>query len=287
MMERPRYQFPVEPDNQDRGYFVVDGVDSRDFGIYTNGYQTDDSGGVNFNETTTPGKDGSVFRVTNHSTDDITYEQCWVHDPHGARFKMEAVRDWMVSLADGNYHDLTDSYHPDIVRKVMYDGSWSVQWFEDYTLAQFEITFKAKPRRYLVSGTRALTVDDTLLLTNTERAAADPTIIFNKTTDSAITCEFSSRTANNGKGITSRVTLLASAPNGTYEVNCESRRCYSVTTETRYFNAPDGGEYSKTVKVRQSADQYFELYQLRWPALYRGKNTITGDVSIIPNWFKR
>lgn len=94
----------------------------------------------------------------------------------------------------------------------MYDGSWSVQWFEDYTLAQFEITFKAKPRRYLVSGTRALTVDDTLLLTNTERATADPTIIFNKTTDSAITCEFSSRTANNGKGITSRVTLLASAP---------------------------------------------------------------------------
>ena len=321
--ERPNYMYPTEPSTYDHNYFVIDGVDSRDFGIFTNGYKTDDSGGVDFTESTTPGRDGSMFRLNQRKIDSLVYEKCWVYDPHGGKFKLEAARDWLQSLADGEFHDLTDSYHPDIIRKVMFSGDWGVTWSEDYTVAQFELTFKAQPRRYLVSGTRELIIDDTLVLTNTGHATADPTIIFNKTTDSEIICEFVSNTANHGKGLISRVTLLASAPLGTYEVNCETRRCYCVTTETRYFNAPDGGEYSKTVKVRQSADQYFEMYQLRWPALYRGKNTISfisadvprdwesyadstwedwlntswaefssgasggEEIRIIPNWFKR
>lgn len=131
-----------------RNYFILNGVDSRDFGVYISGQGTFDAPQKSYTFYNVPGRDGALLSSDNRLENaTLTYEAFIYKDFNE---NVANFRTFLLSL--NGFTKLTDSYHPDEFRYAVYTGPFEPKVQSKNDAGSFKITFSCKPQRYLLSG---------------------------------------------------------------------------------------------------------------------------------------
>lgn len=139
-----------------RNWFILDGVDSRDFGVYISGQGTFSAPGRDYNMIPVPGRNGDLVGPEKRFLNGTLTYPAFIYANFDAN--IEAFRNFLLSLV--GYHDLVDSYHPDEIRKVLFKGPFEPNVQRRNDAGSFDITFDCKPQRFLASG-QEITIFDT------------------------------------------------------------------------------------------------------------------------------
>lgn len=131
-----------------RNYFILDGVDSRDFGVYISGQGTFSAPQKAYTFYNVPGRNGALLG-SEHRLENInvSYEAFIYTDFDN---QLAAFRSFLLSI-DG-YAKLSDSYHPDEYRYAVYQGPFEPTVERTNDAGKFVITFSCKPQRFLTDG---------------------------------------------------------------------------------------------------------------------------------------
>lgn len=145
-----------------RNYFTLNGVDSRDFGVYISGQGTFNASGRGYNIIPVPGRNGDIVGPEKRFLNGTLTYPAFIY----ANFKqqIEAFRNFLLSLV--GYHDLIDSYHPNEIRKVLFTGPFSADVEPKNDAGSFNIDFNCKPQRFLASGNQVTTLTADGSITN-------------------------------------------------------------------------------------------------------------------------
>lgn len=131
-----------------RNYFILNGVDSRDYGVYISGQGTFSAPQKAYKFYNVPGRNGALLG-NEHRLENInvSYEAFIYADFDN---NMAKFRSFLLSL--NGYKRLTDSYHPDEYRMAAYVGPFEPKVQRTNDAGSFTITFSCKPQRWLLSG---------------------------------------------------------------------------------------------------------------------------------------
>lgn len=153
-----------------RNYFTLNGVDSRDFGVYISGQGTFNASGRAYNIVPIPGRNGDLVGPEKRLLNGTLTYPAFIY----ANFKtqIEAFRNFLLSLV--GYQDLIDSYHPGEIRKVIFEGPFETDVESKNDAGKFDIAFNCKPQRYLASGQTVTTLTADGSITNPTRFDAQP-----------------------------------------------------------------------------------------------------------------
>lgn len=234
---------------EENGYFVFDGVQSSDYGVWINGGGSYDAPARRGKEYVIPGRNGVL------TIDDGTFEELEVTYPafiaRDFPSNIEGIRNELLSRV--GYVRLEDTYHPDEYYRARYAGGLNVNVAPGGAAGSFDIKFRRDPRRFLKSGEDEITISGTTQVTNPTRFAAKPILVSEGSGDITI----------DGETIT--ITGLSSST--TIYIDCELQECYSSAA---FLN------------------QYVTLPNHRFPVLNPGDTEIsftTSSLKIIPNWW--
>ena len=144
-------------------------------GVYISGSGTESAPAHRYNVVQVPGRNGDLVVSDNaYENTTLTYPAfiCDSIDTNLADFRA-------FLMSRNGYVSLTDSYHPNERRQVLFTGPFEPDMTSKLDAAQFELEFSAKPQRWLLSGDTPITVnngDQTLQITNPTRFPAKPVI---------------------------------------------------------------------------------------------------------------
>lgn len=138
-----------------RNYFTIDGVDSRDFGVYISGQGTFKAPARDYNLIPVPGRNGDLVGPEKRFLNGTLVYPAFIYSNFDANIK--AFRNFLLSLV--GYHDLIDSYHPDEIRKVLFQGPFEPEVEAKNDAGRFDLEFICKPQRYLASGQEEITFE--------------------------------------------------------------------------------------------------------------------------------
>ena len=131
-----------------RNYFVFDGIDSRDFGVYISGQGTFKSPARSYDAIQIPGKNGALLgdfsRLENV---ELTYP-AFIY----SNFATNLANFRAFLLSHTGYFKLSDSYHPGEYRLAYFPGPIEPNVTSANNAGSFDITFVCKPQRFLNSG---------------------------------------------------------------------------------------------------------------------------------------
>lgn len=131
-----------------RNYFILNGRDSRDFGVYISGQGTFSAPQKAYTFYNVPGRNGAILGNENRLENiNVSYEAFIYADFDN---QIAKFRTYLLSL--NGYVKLTDSYHPDEYRYAVYTGPFEPKVTKINDAGSFTITFSCKPQRYLLSG---------------------------------------------------------------------------------------------------------------------------------------
>ena len=155
-----------------RNYFVLDGVDSRTFGVYISGQGTFSAPARPYEARPIPGRYGDILTGGKRLENGVlTYPTFIVRNLEN---NIRALRNFLLSRS--GYVRLTDSYHPDEYRMVYYGENFEPQVTERNNEARFDLVFNCKPQRFLLSGETATVYTSAGTITNPTRFPAQPLI---------------------------------------------------------------------------------------------------------------
>lgn len=158
-----------------RNYFTMDGVDSRDFGLYISGAGTYSAPARRYNVVPIPGRNGDlIYTDGSYENGVLRYSGSFICQDMEANYA--AFRAFVMSR--NGYVDLVDTYHPNERRQVCYTGSLEPDITPTFSAAEFDLEFSCKPQRWLLSGDETITVlpGDFVTLTNPTPFPAKPLI---------------------------------------------------------------------------------------------------------------
>ena len=139
-----------------RNYFVFDGHDSRDYGVYISGSGVYNAPERAYEAIQVPGRNGDlVIDYDRLANIEITYPAFISSDFNK---NMEAFRSMLLSVR--GYAELYDSYHPDEYRMAYFYSGIEVTARSQNDAGEFEIVFACKPQRFLRSGQIVQTVGE-------------------------------------------------------------------------------------------------------------------------------
>lgn len=145
-----------------RNYFTLDGVDSRDYGVYISGQSVYSGPERDLNLISVPGRSGDLIGIERRFlTAQLSYP-AFVYSGIGQ--KLADLRAWLQSAA--TYRRLIDSYHPDEFRLAVFRGPLEVKPTKRLDAGEFDITFLVKPQRFLLSGETVTTLTASGSITN-------------------------------------------------------------------------------------------------------------------------
>ena len=131
-----------------REYFILNGVDSRDYGVYISGQGTFSAPQKAYTFYNVPGRNGALLGNEHRMENiNVSYEAFIYADFDN---NLAAFRSFLLSL--NGYATLTDSYHPDEFRMAVYTGPFEPKVTRMNDAGSFTITFSCKPQRFLYSG---------------------------------------------------------------------------------------------------------------------------------------
>ena len=131
-----------------RNYFIYNGRDSRDFGVYISGQGTFSAPQKAYTFYNIPGRNGALIGYDNRFENiEVSYDAFIYKD---FSKNIAEFRSFLLSVP--GYARLEDSYHPDEFRMAAYVGAFEPEVTPKNDAGQFTITFNCKPQRYLLSG---------------------------------------------------------------------------------------------------------------------------------------
>ena len=153
-----------------RNYFTLDGVDSRDFGVYISGKGTFNASARDYNMIPVPGRNGDLVGPEKRFQNGTLVYPAFIY----ANFKQNIAdfRNYLLSLV--GYHDLIDSYHPTEIRKVLFQGPFNAEVVTKNDAGSFDVEFICKPQRFLTSGQQVTTLTADGSITNPTRFDSQP-----------------------------------------------------------------------------------------------------------------
>lgn len=153
-----------------RNYFTLDGVDSRDFGVYISGHGTFSASARSYELLSVRGRNGDLIGTEKRFENGKLTYPAFIY----ANFKQNIAdfRAFLNSLF--GYHRLVDSYHPNEYRMVFFQGEFDPDVTAKNDAASFDITFNAKPQRFLLSGEQVTTLTADGTITNPTRFNSQP-----------------------------------------------------------------------------------------------------------------
>ena len=159
-----------------RNYLIINGVDSRDYGVYISGQGTFSAPERAYEFYSIPGRNGALIgnekRLENIA---VTYPAFIFGDDFSE--KVANFRSFLLSNI--GYQRIEDSYHPDEFRMGVYVGPFEPEVTQINDAGQFDITFNCKPQRYLKDGETTYTYGTSSVISGKEvsvnGAILDPT----------------------------------------------------------------------------------------------------------------
>ena len=146
-----------------RNYFVLAGHDSRDFGVYISGQGTFSAPQKDLDFIPVPGRNGELLSDQKRFENlELTYRAFIYKDFDTS---IAAFRAFLLSLS--GYQRLTDSYHPDEIRMVAYQGAFEPTVTKKNDAGSFDIKFICKPQRFLLSGENSVSISSSMATTDT------------------------------------------------------------------------------------------------------------------------
>lgn len=131
-----------------RNYFIFDGKDSRDFGVYISGQGTFKAPARSYDAIQIPGRNGALLGIGSRLENvELTYP-AFIYS--NFKTNLAALRAYLLSHA--GYFKLSDSYHPDEYRMAYFTGPLEPDVTSANNAGEFNITFVCKPQRFLNSG---------------------------------------------------------------------------------------------------------------------------------------
>ena len=147
-----------------RNYFILDGVDSRDFGVYLSGQGTFGAPSKAYTYHDVPGRNGALIGTEKRFNNiEVTYP-AFIY----ANFKQNIsdLRNFLLSR-DG-YVRLTDTYNSGEFRLASYVGAFEPEVTKKNDAGSFNIVFNCMPQRWLVSGETPITGSPRTIQNNTQ-----------------------------------------------------------------------------------------------------------------------
>lgn len=131
-----------------RNYFIFDGKDSRDFGVYISGQGTFKAPARSYDAIQIPGRNGALLGIGSRLENvELTYP-AFIYS--NFKTNLAALRAYLLSHT--GYFKLSDSYHPDEYRLAYFTGPLEPDVTSANNAGEFNITFVCKPQRFLNSG---------------------------------------------------------------------------------------------------------------------------------------
>lgn len=233
-----------------RNYFIIDGTDSRDFGLYLNGAGTFDSPSRAVDFIPVPGRNGDLIGLSTRLENGVyRYLDAFIFRDFEAN--LAAFRAFLLS--QNGYRRLTDSYHPDTYRMVTFTGPLEPQVIETNDAGRFDIELPCMPQRFLLSGETVTTLTASGSITNPTRFPSRPLL----------------RIYGAGVLGVGGTNITISAADVYTDIDCATGRAYKGATPR---------------------DRYISLSSIDYPYLQPGANGIslgTGitRVEITPRWY--
>lgn len=145
-----------------RNFFTLNGVNSTTYGVYISGQGTFSAPSREYNLLPVPGRNGDLVGPEKRFANGVLTYPAFIYTNFDAN--IEAFRNFLLSLV--GYHDLVDSYHPDEIRKVLFQGPFEPQVTTRNDAGSFDISFICKPQRFLASGQTVTTLTSNGSITN-------------------------------------------------------------------------------------------------------------------------
>lgn len=207
-----------------RNYFTLDGVDSRDYGVYISGQGTFNAPSRDVDLLEVPGRNGDLVGLpTRLNNVELTYP-AFIYTNFKAQ--IAAFRAFLLSVP--GYRKLIDTYNPNEYRRVVYQNQLSVNATSKNDAGRFDITFNAAPQRYLISGDTPVTFEESGTITNPTKFPASPLLIVYGSGNFAI------------NGVQMQLTEGAET-----EIDCESGYAREGNTSANEFLYVDGLDLPK------------------------------------------
>lgn len=131
-----------------RNYFVFDGENSLDYGVYISGQHTFDSPARVYESQPIPGRNGTIITSADRLENvEVAYDAFIYHDFFTNARKL---RNFLLSRT--SYCRLMDTYHPDEYRLALYRGGLELDVVDRNNAGRFDLVFECKPQRFLLSG---------------------------------------------------------------------------------------------------------------------------------------
>lgn len=147
-----------------RNYFTLDGVDSRDFGIYISGQGTFGAPRKAYTYHSVPGRSGDLIGSEKR------FENLELHYPAfiyaNFRQNISDLRNFLLSRE--GYVRLEDTYNPDEFRLASYTGEFAPEVTKRNDAGSFDLVFNCMPQRWLKSGETAITGSPADIQNNTQ-----------------------------------------------------------------------------------------------------------------------
>lgn len=232
-----------------RNYFTLNGVSSTTYGVYISGQGTFNAPARDYNIIPVPGRNGDLVGPEKRFQNGTLVYPAFIYSNFDTN--IADFRNFLLSLV--GYHDLTDTYHPNEIRKVLFKGPFDAEVEKKNDAGRFDLEFVCKPQRYLASGNTKTTLTANGSITNPTKFASQPLL----------------RVYGTGAlGIGSQTVTITQADVYT-DIDCEMMDCFKGTT---------------------NKNPYVQLTDHNFPVFEPGVNNIslgTGitKVEITPRWW--
>lgn len=204
-----------------RNYFIYDGENSKNYGLYINGLELYGSPARSIEAVEVPGRNGSVlFDRKSYPDKPMTLKDCFIYD--NFKRNLAGVRNWL-GLKFG-YKRMETSYFPDEFYLAYMPEGIEPAMMENLRAGTFDIQLMRRAERFLKSGELPIEITNGAVLHN-PGGPAKPLIY----------------TEGNGTLHVGPTDLtITGAVDYTY-IDCEAQDCYRLKTENK--NNLMSGEY--------------------------------------------
>lgn len=231
-------------------YFIFDGHNSRDYGVYISGANTFNAPQRNVKKVQVAGRNGDL------TIDEGTYENISLKYPafifNEFNERVAAFRNLVLSKK--GYKRLEDTYHPDEYRMARYSGGFEADVISELYAGEFNITFDCMPQRFLKSGEEFINVSNGDVIRNKTLQIAKPLI----------------ECTGNGTIEINGISIVVSGVSDYIDIDCDLQEAYKGDLSTPLND-----------KITLTDGAFFELPEGENEIHYTGFS----DVKIKPRWW--
>lgn len=248
-----------------RNYFILDGVDSREFGVYLSGQGTFGAPSKAYTYHDVPGRNGALIGSEKRFNNiEVTYP-AFIY----ANFKQNISDFRNFLLSRDGYVRLEDTYNRDEFRLVSYAGAFEPEVTKKNDAGSFNIVFNCMPQRFLLSGEIPITgtavIQQTIV--NPTQFPSKPLIQFSGV---GITGSF------NVGDYRIDVQIPSSLGVSSFTMDCEKMESYSgATNMNQYISVYKDGSYANDYPVLVPGN-----------TLMQRVGNITWSWEVVPRWWK-